>query len=86
MRTKIFSFVLPVAAFVLASAGAVGTKMTDSSKSANPPITGWTHGASSCQDPVPCKTEVDVFCTDGAGNRAYLMTSPNQCNIDLYKR
>lgn len=86
MKAQILSLILPVAAFMLASAGAVGTKMAQSQNSGVPPETGWSRNANNhCLVPTQCRTEVGPICTIPAGAQAFGMVAPNQCTKTLYK-
>lgn len=62
MKTIVKTLVLPIAAFVLASAGAVSTNVSKESKADTVLITGYIH------DPLPnsCK-EVQVDCNVTSG-------------------
>ncbi len=85
MKSKILSLILPVAAFMLASAGAVGTSMSDSQESAGTPAQGWSRNAQNhCLVQTKCQLEVGPICTVG-GAVAKGMSAPNQCTIDLYR-
>jgi uncharacterized membrane protein len=87
MKTTILrAFVLPVAAFALASAGAVSTNTSDESK-ADVLIPAYIH------DPAinSCK-EVQVDCSPGAGPTclsgsftAYAKEAPNSCTMQLHR-
>ena len=86
MKTKILSLILPVAAFMLASAGAVGSAMETADSSA-PPAPGWSRNAlNHCLVQTSCKTEIDDICTVSSGAQAFGMVAPNQCTQTLYKR
>lgn len=86
MKTRILSLALPIAAFTLASAGAVSTKIADTKASESGAVPGWTrNGQNHCLTQVQCKETIGAFCTDGGGARAYAMSAPNQCTIDLFK-
>ena len=84
--TILRAFVLPVAAFALASAGAVSTNTSDESK-ADVIMTAYIH------DPAinSCK-EVQVNCAVGGGPTclsgsftAYGKESPNSCTLQLHR-
>ncbi|MNS50997.1 hypothetical protein D3C72_836600 [compost metagenome] len=87
MKTIILrAFVLPVAAFALASAGAVSTNTSDESK-ADVVMTAYIH------DPAinSCK-EVQVDCSAGNGPAclsgsftAYGKEAPNSCTLTLHR-
>lgn len=85
MKSKILSLILPAAAFMLASAGAVGTSMSDSHESTGTPAPGWSRNAQNhCLVQTNCQLEFGPICTVG-GAVAKGMAAPNQCTIDLYK-
>ncbi|GGB64482.1 hypothetical protein GCM10007424_00460 [Flavobacterium suaedae] len=85
----IAKLILPVAAFMLASAGAVGTKAVEDSKEGTLNITGYVHQTSN-----PC-FEVSVNCqTMNNGQickaltpeqNVYRLTGTNQCAELLWK-
>jgi hypothetical protein len=87
MKTTIFkALVLPVAAFVLASAGAVSTNTAKESK-ADVLITAYIHNPAvdDCQ-------AVQVNCSPGAGPTclsgsftAYGKESPDSCTLQLHR-
>jgi hypothetical protein len=87
MKTTILKmFVLPVAAFALASAGAVSTNTAAESK-ADALITAYIHNpaVNSCK-------EVQVDCSPGAGPTclsgswtAFAKEAPNSCTTQLHR-
>lgn len=78
---------LPLAAFALASAGAVGTNDAKESKAKGTMITAYIHDPSK-----PDCSSVSVDCVQGHGQAclsgtwtAFLHDTPSTCNIELRK-
>ena len=70
MKTKFFKTVMPVAAVMLAIAGAFAAQ---SDKAAKPLVTGWVNLSASqpCFTSVQCKTEDGPICTLMYNNVSY---------------
>ncbi len=87
MKTIILrAFVLPVAAFALASAGAVSTNTTGESK-ADVLITAYIHNPAvdSCKEvQVNCNATSGPTCLSGSFT-AYDKESENSCTMQLYR-
>jgi hypothetical protein len=92
MKTFFKALLLPVAAFALASAGAVGTNEANISKAAKPPITAFIHDPlqSSCRSvTVSCNTVSGPTCTyvQGANSWTVFRKATPQattCALPLY--
>ncbi|RZJ71734.1 DUF6520 family protein [Flavobacterium sp.] len=91
MKTTIVKMILPVAAFVLASAGAVGTAKTDS-KGALAPLAGYRltgNPLQPCSYVKMCADTGGQICTvDGTPFTQQLWHQPNvnvACNITVFE-
>lgn len=91
MKT-IVKMILPVAAFVLASAGAISTNAKTESKTAAPLINGWIQNpnANSCE----ARTNLDCSTTnsgsvcmssDATPKQVFLKNAAGQCSSNLYR-
>ncbi|MNR15505.1 hypothetical protein D3C85_1320430 [compost metagenome] len=87
MKTIILrAFVLPVAAFALASAGAVSTNTSDESK-ADVVMTAYIHdpAINSCKEvQVDCSPNPGPACLSGSFT-AYGKEAPNSCTLTLHR-
>jgi len=87
MKTTILrAFVLPVAAFALASAGAVSTNTSDESK-ADVIMTAYIHdpAINSCKPvQVDCSAGGGPTCLSGSFT-AFGQDAPNSCNGQLHR-
>ena len=87
MKTTILrAFVLPVAAFALASAGAVSTNTSDVSK-ADVLIPAYIHdpAINSCKEvQVDCNLSAGPTCLSGSFT-AYAKEAPNSCTMQLHR-
>jgi len=87
----IVKMILPAAVFVLASAGAVGTKAEKVNASKKALTTEWIQindSPSNCQArQVECTTDFNInVCTADTDNKqVYRKDGAGQCNILLYK-
>ena len=88
MKTNFVKMMLlPVAAFILASAAAVTTSDAKVSKTVKPIITGYIHSPlpSSCQPVnVNCDVSGTAFCMSGA-SQVFDLDSETTCANPLYK-
>jgi hypothetical protein len=62
MKTTIVKMLMPVAAFVLASAGAVSTNASHSLKSSTALVPGYIHSAMPCQPSIQCSLSGGFVC------------------------
>lgn len=62
MKTTVVKMLMPVAAFVLASAGAVGTNASLSQKSSTALIPGYIHSANPCDPSIQCNNSGSFVC------------------------
>lgn len=87
MKTTIVKMLLPVAAFALASAGAISNNSSHNVKSGL--VNGYIHspGANDCKPSIQCKAEFGPVCQSGitTGPQVYGMTAPGNCWITLYR-
>ncbi|RUT71535.1 hypothetical protein D0817_06570 [Flavobacterium cupreum] len=79
MRTIVKALVLPIAAFALASAGAVSTNVSKESKTDTVLISGYIHNP----QPNSCQ-EVQVDCTPTNG--ATCMYNNGSSNFQVYRK
>ena len=92
MKTNFLKMmILPVAAFMLASAGAVSTNASKASISENPPMLAYAHttipGVCEPQD-VNCSTTFSTtICksSEATPRQVWLKNNQGVCNINLYK-
>lgn len=91
MKTIFKALVLPVAAFALASAGAVSTSDSSLSKTAKPPITAYIHDPldESCKPVnVNCNTIQGVTCTYTLSGNTWTAfrkaSDQTPCTLPLY--
>lgn len=81
MKNVFLKAMLPVAAFVLASAGAVSTSNTNSNSSAE--VDGWRRTSPvTCEFVRKCNNDGSIFCTSG-GNQMYEKLSPSAYCTDI---
>ena len=93
MRTNFLKIAgLPLAAFVLASAGAISTNASDESKVTAPPMIGFIHDplASSCREVnVTCNTSIGPDCTYTQGSTVwqvfYKLNTTSPCVLPLHR-
>ncbi|CAA9197729.1 DUF6520 family protein [Flavobacterium sp. NPDC079362] len=92
MRPIVKTLVLPIAAFVLASAGAISTNASKESKADTLLIEGYIHDplATSCEEVnVDCKATPGPVCmyNDGASSFQVFRkaTDNSPCNLQLYR-
>jgi hypothetical protein len=62
MKTTVVKMLMPVAAFVLASAGAVGTNASHSQKSSTALLPGFIHSANPCEPSIKCQDSGTFVC------------------------
>lgn len=83
--------ILPVAAFVLASAGAVSTSAKDENKAETMLINGWirTPDAQHCTEvfDLDCTTNFGPVCTttEAIPKQVYNLNPASHCSVNLYK-
>ncbi|WP_333696420.1 DUF6520 family protein [Flavobacterium sp.] len=72
MKNLSFQLLLPVAAFVLASAGAVSSSQMTQSSKATTTVQGWNRiSPFNCVPVRECNNISDVLCKDASGNQMY---------------
>jgi len=87
MKTSLVKLMMPVAAFVLASAGAVTTSVVGSTGNAAPPERGWHRYSmeADCESIANCRTEPGEICTSAVtGDQAFKLVGSN-CSELLFK-
>lgn len=91
MKTILKAMVLPVAAFALASAGAISTSESTISKTAKPPITAYIHDPleESCKAVnVNCNTVQGPTCTYTLSGNTWTafrrISAQTPCTLPLY--
>lgn len=86
MKTLVIKTVLPVAAFVLASAGAVSTS-NSSTESAGTAIQGWKRTAPFvCEQKKICNNLGSILCVDGVDQMYAKPTPTSDCTELLTHR
>lgn len=87
MKTLLVKSFLPVAAFMLASAGAVSTTSSTTASTASATQQGFKRIAPfNCQPVKMCNNESDVICKDG-GQQLFGKSSPvSDCTLVLTHR
>lgn len=90
MRLQIVKMLLPVAAFALASAGAVTTNSSNAVKAKTGLIQGYIHSPTlnDCKPSIQCKEAGGPVCQSGitTGPQVYGMTAaPNDCWVTLFR-
>lgn len=89
MKT-ILKMVLPVAAFALASAGAVSTTGSSTVADGTVLIDGWVHNpdVNNCSERINlnCRTTSGTpVCMSTDGKQVFLKNGAGQCSVTLYK-
>jgi hypothetical protein len=85
MKTLLVKSFLPVAAFMLASAGAVSTSNSTTSSTDSAAQQGFRRIAPfNCQPVKMCNNVSDVVCKDGGGQQLFGKSSPaSDCTLIL---
>lgn len=87
MKTLLVKSFLPVAAFMLASAGAVSTSNSVTSSTTSAPQQGFKRIAPlNCQPVKMCNNVSDVLCTDGGQQLFGKATPTSDCTLILTHR
>ena len=86
MKTVV-KMILPVAAFMLASAGAVSTNKADDGNSSKLVMTGYLHKPSIPCDAIEvnCQVQNNGQACEAGGQNVYRLTSPGFCPNLLWK-
>lgn len=84
MKATLKMLALPIIGFALASAGAVSTSTTATSKTAMPPMTAYIHSSGLCQPVnVSCNFSGGPVCLYNGTQQAWAKGPDGQCNIRL---
>lgn len=83
---SLVKLIMPVAAFMLASAGAIGSATFDSD-SAAVPVQGWKRIAPNvCSPTKVCNNESQALCYDGSNQMFSKPTQTSDCTGILYHK
>lgn len=82
MKSLVVKVMMPVAAFILASAGAIGTNASKAdSKSSSTLVQGWKRiSAFDCAPRRTCNNIENVICKDGIDNMYARPTLDDDCS------
>lgn len=87
MKATIVKMLMPIAAFALASAGAVGTKVSESQKTASGLIPGFIHATMPCEPSISCKESGTFVCQTNitTGPQVYGKDANPGCAVILWR-
>lgn len=88
MKTTVVKMLMPVAAFMLASAGAVSTNASHSVKSSTALVPGFIHTSNPCEPSIQCKDSGTFVCQTNitSGPQVYGKNASGQgCAVTLWR-